>query len=364
MRSFSAVLFVLVGIMVTMMLIRTLGFANRGLVSPSEVSLVLGYTVLAYFPTLLTLSLFVSMVYCLSRMYRDSEMAVWFASGQGLLHFLKPLLSFAWPIVLLISVLSLAGWPWANTQIVELRNRFQTRGDIERIAPGRFQESSDGKRVFYINSNEDGRVGGKLFAFARQPHSDVVVTARDGRLENRETGRFAVLFDGQSAEMMDDHTVHVGRFKEYGIRVGNHIKQPSEVQNVLEAAPHTVSTWQLLGLAENRFRAELGWRLGMALAGLNFVLIALAAANINPRSGRSGSLIFAMLSFAAYYNLINVGQSWVIAGRMGLPAMLLLLHGGVFSLALLWVYKRHRNWSLLGLLRGKKRLPHVAAGGL
>ena len=43
---------------------------------------------------------------------------------------------------------------------------------------------------------------------------------------------------------------------------------------------------------------------------------------------------------------------------------LLLLHGGVFSLALLWVYKRHRNWSLLGLLRGKKRLPHVAAGGL
>ena len=42
MRSFSAALFVLVGIMVTMMLIRTLGFANRGLVSPSEVSLVLG----------------------------------------------------------------------------------------------------------------------------------------------------------------------------------------------------------------------------------------------------------------------------------------------------------------------------------
>ena len=86
MRSFSAALFVLVGIMVTMMLIRTLGFANRGLVSPSEVSLVLGYTVLAYFPTLLTLSLFVSMVYCLSRMYRDSEMAVWFASGGSACH--------------------------------------------------------------------------------------------------------------------------------------------------------------------------------------------------------------------------------------------------------------------------------------
>ena len=66
-RSFSASLLVLVIIMITMMLIRTLKLANRGLVNPSEVALVLGYTVLAYLPTLLTLSLFVSVAYCLSR---------------------------------------------------------------------------------------------------------------------------------------------------------------------------------------------------------------------------------------------------------------------------------------------------------
>ena len=41
-RSFSASLLVLVIIMITMMLIRTLKLANRGLVNPSEVALVLG----------------------------------------------------------------------------------------------------------------------------------------------------------------------------------------------------------------------------------------------------------------------------------------------------------------------------------
>ena len=98
-RSFSASLLVLVIIMITMMLIRTLKLANRGLVNPSEVALVLGYTVLAYLPTLLTLSLFVSVAYCLSRMYRDSAMAIWFSSGQGLLKFLGHLLQFAAPII-------------------------------------------------------------------------------------------------------------------------------------------------------------------------------------------------------------------------------------------------------------------------
>ena len=363
MRSFSATLLVLVGVTVTMMLIRSLRLADRGAVNPSEVSLVLGYMVLAYLPSLLTLSLFVSMMYCLSRMYRDSEMAVWFASGQGLLQFIRPLLHFAWPIVLITSVLSLTGWPWASGQILELRQRFQTRGDIERIAPGQFQESGDGNRVFYINNNPQGSGGGKLFVFARQPHSEVVLSAKNGRIENREMGRFVVLDNGQGVEIMDDQTIQMGVFREYGIRVGNHIRPVTDAQGELEQfemAPNTVPSWRLLGLKANKFRAELGWRLGMAIAGINFILIALAAANINPRAGRSGNLIFAVLSFAAYYNLINAGKSWVATGRFNLPAVLLLLHGGVFVLAMFWVYKRHRHWSLRDLLPGRRRLPQPA----
>lgn len=32
------------------------------------------------------------------------------------------------------------------------------------------------------------------------------------------------------------------------------------------------------------YRAELGWRLGLALAALNFVLLGLAVASANPRA--------------------------------------------------------------------------------
>ncbi len=53
-RSFGATLVVLVTIVMTMTLIRTLSQASRGSVNPQEVLMVMGYTVLGYLPPILT----------------------------------------------------------------------------------------------------------------------------------------------------------------------------------------------------------------------------------------------------------------------------------------------------------------------
>ena len=60
MRTFSATLVVLVTVVLTMMLIRTLGQASKGEVNPSEVGLSLGYTFLGNLHIILTLSLFLA----------------------------------------------------------------------------------------------------------------------------------------------------------------------------------------------------------------------------------------------------------------------------------------------------------------
>src|SRR5450830_1758422 len=93
-RSFGATLVVLVTVVMTMTLIRTLGQASRGSFNPSDVTMVMGYTVLAYMPTLLTMSLFIAIISTLSRMYRESEMVIWFCSGKGLSALLTPLMQF------------------------------------------------------------------------------------------------------------------------------------------------------------------------------------------------------------------------------------------------------------------------------
>jgi lipopolysaccharide export system permease protein len=40
-----------------------------------------------------------------------------------------------------------------------------------------------------------------------------------------------------------------------------------------------------------------------------------------------------------------VGQNWIGAGRIGALPYMLLLHGGVLILALVWLGLRHMNWS-------------------
>ena len=71
-RAFGATLVVILTIVLTMMLIRTLGQAASGNVSPQDVVQLLGFTALGYLPTILSLSLFIAAVATLTRALRSS----------------------------------------------------------------------------------------------------------------------------------------------------------------------------------------------------------------------------------------------------------------------------------------------------
>lgn len=348
-RSFGATLVVLFTIVLTMLLIRTLGLASQGSVNPEEIMLVLGYTVIGRMPTILTLALFIAIVFTLSRMYRDSEMIIWFASGRSLGGFLGPVLRFAWPILVVITLMVFFVWPWANGQIDELRSRFERRGDLERVTPGQFQESSSGRRVFFIDKDTtDGTEGRNIFVSSTEPDGrESIISARSGRVEWIGEQQYLMLNNGQRLETDANQRLQISEFEEYGTQVGG-----SALSTGAGDRLKSRRTWDLLKSSDPATLAELGWRLGMALTALNFVLIALATTAGNPRAGRGGNVFFTLFAFIVYYNLLNIGQSWVSSGQMGLGVMMLSLHGSVFVLAALWLLKRHWNLSLRGWLSG------------
>ncbi len=342
-RSFGATLLVLVTIVITMLLIRTLGLATRGSVNPEEITLVLAYTVLGRMPTVLTLALFVAIVSTLSRMYRDSEMIIWFGSGRGLAGFVSPVMRFAWPVLLVIALMVLFVWPWANEQTEQLRDRYERRGDLERIAPGQFQESSSGRRVFFIDkdSAEDKEGRNVFISNTERDGSESITSARTGRIEWQGDRQFLLLHNGQRLDQPPTGAatgVRISEFQEYGIQVGS-----AAPAGVAAGGLKSRSTWALIDDPSRAHLGELGWRIGLAWTALNFVLLALAVAAGNPRAGRSWNLSFLLLAFVFYYNLLNLGQSWVATGMVGLVPFLLGLHGTVMALSLLWLAKRHHN---------------------
>jgi lipopolysaccharide export system permease protein len=343
-RSFGATLVVLVTIVMTMTLIRTLGQATRGAVNPQEVMMVMGYTVLGYLPTILTLCLFIAIVATLSRMYRDSEMVIWFSAGRGLSAFLSPLFRFAWPVLLVIAVLALLVWPWANQQTQDLKDRYGKRGDLERVAPGQFQESASGNRVFFLDKDTpDNKSGKNIFISTNERGKETVTSARSGHVDTRADSQFLVLSNGQRMESTSGGgaQIKISEFEEYWTRIG-----ASELATRDDAPAKAKSTFALAMEPTPINLGELAWRLGLALAGINFVVIAITVSSVNPRAGRSGNLVFALFAFVVYYNLLNLGQSWMAGSRVPFAGFMLALHGGVMLLGALWLAKQHNNWSL------------------
>ncbi len=341
-RSFGATVVVLATIVMTIILIRTLGQATRGSVNPSEVMLVMGLTVIGHLTTILTLSLFIAVVSTLSRMYADSEMVIWFSSGKGLVSFAQPLFRFAWPILAAIALLALFVWPWSNQQIQDLRDRYEQRNDIERVAPGQFQESAGGKRVFFIDKDSpNNQTGRHVFVSSLDGHLETITTAQQGQIELHQGERFLNLQQGQ--QMLRNHQtgeVRVTEFKDYQLLIDSSLKL-----SATDLQSRMLSSRDLLKDPTPNNLGELSWRVGLALAAFNLMLMGLAVASVNPRVGQSYHLALALFCFVAYYNMVNVGQNWIASGRSTLPAFMLSLHGGALGLALLWLSIRHFNLS-------------------
>ena len=336
-RSFGATLVVILTIVLTMFLLRTVGLAARGTVSPQDVVLVLGYTALGHLPTMLSLSLFVAVVVTLGRMYRDSEMVIWFSAGVGLPRFVRPVLRTAWPVLLVVAVLLLFVWPWGNRNSLDLRDRYQQRSDLSRVAPGVFQTSSDGKRVFFVErDSSDGVNARNVFVLSQLPAGESLTSARSGRLEADGGDRWLLLERGQRNDIDDktgDRTL--SSFESYRLLVRERAAREAEAR-----PPRALATLDLLREPTPRNQGELAWRVGMLLATANLLLLGLGLAATNPRRPSNWNLLFALMAFIVYFNLINLTQAWVGNGRMGLGTALAAVHGGAFGLALLLLWWR------------------------
>jgi lipopolysaccharide export system permease protein len=340
-RSFGATLIVLLTIVMTMMLIRTLSQAASGSVNPAEISLVMGYTMMGHLPTVLTMSLFISVVGTLSRMYLESEMVIWLVSGRGLRSLLTPILRFAWPMLIGVGVLVLVVWPWSNQQVTELKDRFERRGDLERVAPGQFQESANGLRVFFVDKESlENKEGKNVFISSSDHGKQSMTSSKTGHVETIKDEQFLILNIGQRVEqVVGEQEIKISDFKEYGTRISKSIEE-SDV-----TPPKATSSWELLNNPTKRNLGELAWRLGLMFASFNFLIIGLAITSANHRVGRGGNLALALFTFVVYYNFINMGQSWIGSGKFQFLPLLIVLHGGVFTLAMTWLMFRHNNWS-------------------
>lgn len=328
---------ILLSIVAFTQLVRLLGKSVSGSLAVDGVLAMLGFGALNYLPVLLSISLFLSILLTLTRSYRDTEMVVWFSSGIGLTHWIRPVMWYALPIVSLIALLSLVLSPWAVSKAEELERRLESRDDVSAATPGIFRESKQADRVFFIENVDLGknRVG-NIFVQTLQHEKVGTMVAKQGLQETAPNGdRFLVLLNGTRYEGVPGQlNFKIVEFERYAIRIKEveARKQPPRI--------NSLSTLHLVKNLNVGNVSELGRRLSLPIGALILSLLAVPLSFVNPRAGRSLNLIMAVIIYMFYNNLISVINTFVGQGKVDPVIGFWGIHVLMFLLVVVLFYRR------------------------
>lgn len=304
---------ILVGIVIAQRAGYLIQLAAKGILPNDAITTMLGFNMVKFLPMLLSLTLFLAVLMTLSRWYRDSEMIIWFSAGLSINSCIRPVLVFAAPIIVLISILSLLIMPWATNKGEDYRMQLKSRDDLASISPGAFKESPHAERVFFIESFDAlGNIVKNIFVQSIQHQKlGIIVAAQGSRLTEKNGDNFLLMQNGRRYQgTRDSAEFSITQFEKYAIRV--------EAAEVKQEPPttQTKSSRELIQNSDNANNAELQWRLAIPISALVLALLAIPLSALDPRAGRSANFALALVIYMIYNNLLSIMQAWVAQGKI------------------------------------------------
>lgn len=304
---------ILVGIVLAQRVAYYIGIAAAGSLASDAINTLLGFSLIRFLPMLLSLTIFLSVLLTLSRCYRDSEMVIWFSSGLSISNWIRPVLTFALPVIGMIALLSLFVTPWAVHKGNDFKNQLKSRDELSTISPGVFKESNGADRVFFVESfDQQGNIVKNIFVQSIQNQRLGIITASQGTREMAANGdSFLVMKNGRRYEgKPNTPEFSTTEFERYAIRI--------EAAEVKQEPPTTMSK-SSVELLKNRnavSNAELQWRFAMPISAFVLVLLAIPLSYVEPRSGRSANLMVALMIYIIYNNLLSIMQAWLAQDKL------------------------------------------------
>lgn len=334
---------VLTAILLVTQVVRLLGLAAGGSLAPDTVLAMLGFGAINYLSIALSLTLFVSVLFTMSRCYSDSEMVVWFSTGVGMFDFVRPVMYFALPFAAIVAVLSLYLSPWSIRKAAEFQARVESRSEISQLTPGVFVESKRADRVFFVDAlSGDDRTISNVFVQSLQHQKLGVMVASSGHQEIAANGdRFLVLEKGRRYEGTPGRADYkIVDFDSYAMRI------ESRESRAGEATPKSLELSKLLAQPSPENMGELHWRIGLPVSVVTLALLAIPLGYVNPRAGRSANVVMAILVYTLYNNLMSIAQAWVVQGKISPYVGIWPIHGALMALAVLLLLRRSENLRL------------------
>ena len=336
--SWLAVTAVLLGIMLSTRFARFLAEAAAGELPRDVLFKVVGLSSLQYLVILIPVSLLLAVMLSLGRMYKDHEITAMTSCGVGIAGLYRPFVGLAVILALVTGALALQIGPWAGRQADYLVKDARRLVQYTPFEAGQFKEVAGGRAVFYTAQvDERGANLGSVFVHVAEPQYSGLITASSGtQTVDPETGeREVILKDGYryvgEAGRAD---FEIAEFGEYGTRV----TPPDFIYT--SAKRKVVDSRSLLESDDLEDQAELQWRIAAPVTVLLLVLLAVPVAYTSPRQGRYGKVMFGILAYLVYVNLLGLGQAWITSGLIAPQLGMWWVHALVLGVALMLIGRR------------------------
>lgn len=318
---------------------------------------------------LMPVGFYLAVLLGLNRLYTDHEMVVLKQLGLTHARLIRVSMYAVTPVVILLFLLM----GYCNPILSNIRQHLlhQTSAAIhlvDTLASGRFQVAPDGKTVVYANqvSNEkqNHKIASQVFVVKELEGLNSKEDSNTILAEDEWRHKKTMILMAKKAYELDLQAVHQNSSNRYfvaeeGARYWGapaekkfemtkflryQFSLPSQIDYTFNSEEETLST---VDLWQNRhipsMAAELQWRIAIPISVLLLTLFAIQITYTRPRQNRIWFLLFGMMVFLAYFNLLIVGRHWIESLKVSAAVGLWWIHA-LFLALIIFVGFFNKGW--------------------
>lgn len=312
-KTLLAILVVILLIFMGSTFIKLLKEVSLGDLNVTLLFQILGLEMSRLMSGLIPPTFFFAVLYALGRMYRDSEIIAMEACGVGGPRLFRSILIATLPLSLLVGWFSMGVAPWSARMAADLRGSQQGHeAEIAGIGSGRFNESSQGNRIIYVESKGGaGEWMQNIFVQYRGKKGVDLITAARAyqRFDPESGGRYMVLEDGYRYQGIPGMAnFRVSEFSRYDLSIKDSV--PALAKKPWKGYPNLV-----LWMSDDiRHKTELQIRLSRIMSLLVVALLALPLSRSTPRQSPYGRLVVAFVFYTLYLSMQGLSEKWMVDG--------------------------------------------------
>lgn len=316
-----AVFLVIMTIFISNKFVRVLDDASEGGIPGHLVMTFIGLKIPDLAGMILPLSFFLGVLLAYGRIYAENEMTVLHACGVSEWYVVRVTLILGVVTAIITGIFTLYLSPMAAEYEYQVKDQIAADSGLSSLIAGRFQTTGNKKAVVFIHEkNRDDNTFEKVFVAQLPDQSTANASVIDSSLVYAATGQVIEEETGSQRLILSAGTRYQNDIKNKEFRQVAFDKYYIQIQDQKVAHKRrklsAIPTAELYQDQTPETSAESQWRIAFPLACIIMTLVAVPLSVVNPRQGKFGKMLPALLLFLSYFLLLTAIRSGIEKGSV------------------------------------------------